>query len=63
MKNRFCKAVFCAILAFAAFGGTPMSPEEIEELMATMNRPKIAHTLPESTDNGDDLIRKLLAGR
>ena len=59
-KDRFCKFVFCAMLGFASFGGAPLRPEEVEELMYTMNQPKIAHTLPEDAENGDDLIRKLL---
>ncbi|HEY1493460.1 MAG TPA: hypothetical protein VGF49_02915 [Candidatus Solibacter sp.] len=37
-----------------------MRPEEIEELMYSMTRPKIAHTLPDDSENGDDLLRKLL---
>jgi hypothetical protein len=36
-----------------------MRPEEVEELMYSMTQPKIAHTLPDDTENGDDLIRKL----
>jgi len=58
-KQRLGKVFFCVALGFAAFGGVYMRPEEIEDLMDTMNRPKIAHTLPESRDNGDDLIRRL----
>jgi hypothetical protein len=35
-----------------------MRPEEIEELMYTMNRPTIAHTLPDDTRIGDDPLRE-----
>lgn len=56
-RNRLGKVFFCAILGFAAFGGAYMRPEEIEELMATMNRPKVAHMLKEEKQNGDDLLR------
>jgi hypothetical protein len=44
----------------ASLGGANMRPEQIEELMYTMNQPKIAHTLPDESDSGDDLIRRLL---
>ena len=30
-----------------------MHPEEIEELMYSMTQPKIAHTLPDDSENGD----------
>ena len=59
-KGRFCKLVFCSILAVASFGGAPMRPEEIEELMHAMNQPKIAHTLPDDSESGDDKIKRLL---
>ena len=61
-RGRFGKAMFCGILAVAAFGGAPMRPEEVEELMYAVNQPKIAHTLPEGAETGDDLLRKLLGG-
>ena len=61
-KRRLGKVFFCAVLGVAAFGGAYMRPEEIEELMDTMNRPTIAHVLPEDRETGDDLIRDLLAG-
>jgi hypothetical protein len=61
LKNRFCKFVFCTMLAVASIGGAPLRPEEVDELMHAMNQPKIAHTLPDDAENGDDLIRKLLA--
>ena len=37
-----------------------MRPEEIEELMHAMNQPKIAHTLPDDSESGDDKIKRLL---
>jgi hypothetical protein len=61
-KRRLGKVFFCAVLGFAAFGGAYMRPEEIEDLMDTMNRPTVAHTLPENWETGDDLLRKLLGG-
>ena len=59
LKGRFCKALFCLALGLASLGA-PMPPEEIEELLCSMNQPKIAQTLPEEHENADDLIRKLL---
>jgi hypothetical protein len=42
----------CAMLEFAALTGMPMRPEQIEELMQTMNRPKLAHEMPEESTKG-----------
>jgi hypothetical protein len=54
------KAVFCGMLAFASLSGLPLRAEEVEELMQSMNRPKLAHTIPENAETGDDLLKKLL---
>jgi hypothetical protein len=43
----------CSMLEFAALLGLPMRPEEIEELMRTMNQPTLARTIPDETDSGD----------
>ena len=42
------------MLEIAALCGIPMRPEEIEELMHTMNQPKLAHVLRDADDSGDD---------
>ena len=60
MRSQFSKILFCAILGLASFGGAYMRPEEIEDLMSTMNRPKVSHTLPDDIETGDDILRKLL---
>ena len=58
-RRRLCRFVFCSVLAFASIGGAPMRPEEVEDLMRTMNQPKIAHSLRDETDDGEDLIKNL----
>ena len=40
-----------------------MRQQEIERPMHAVSQPKVAHTLPEADENGDDLIRKLVSGR
>ena len=37
-----------------------MRPEDLEELMLTMSQPKVAQSLPDDAENGDDMSRKLL---
>ena len=41
------------MLEFAALLGLPMRPEEIEELMRTLNQPRVARTIPNESDNYD----------
>lgn len=40
-------------LGIGSLIGVPMRPEEIQELMQTMNQPKIAHTLPQEDENDE----------
>ena len=44
----------CSMLEFAALLGLPMCPEEIQELMRTMNQPKLARTIPNEADRDAD---------
>ncbi len=43
----------CTMLEFAALLGLPMRPEQIVELMRTMNQPKLAHVIPDESDRGE----------
>jgi hypothetical protein len=63
LRTKFRKLIFCAILAGASLGGAPLRAEEVEELMSAMNQPKVAHTLADDAENGDDLLRELLNNR
>jgi hypothetical protein len=53
VRKQLRTVLVCAVLEFGAMIGLPMRPEEIEALMRTMNQPKVAHTLPEESENGD----------
>ena len=46
----------CSMLEFAALTGSPMRPDEIEELMYTMNQPKLARTTPKESERSDDEV-------
>jgi hypothetical protein len=46
--------VLCVALEMGVLAGVPMRPDEIQELMNQMNRPKLAHALPSENDAGDD---------
>jgi hypothetical protein len=59
MRKRLGKACFCLALGIAAMGGANMRPDEIEELLHSMNQPKLAHTITKLDDQVDPL-RKLL---
>ena len=53
-KRRLRTLLICLPLLFGSLGGMPMRPEEIEELMHTMNQQKIAVTV-ENEGNNDEL--------
>ena len=51
--NRLRVLLVCAALEFSALSGTPMRPEEIQDLMHQLNLPKLARALPAEQDEGD----------
>ena len=53
MKGRLRVIFVCSILEFGALSGVPMRPDQIQELMRTMNQPTLAHALPTENENGD----------
>ena len=53
LSSRLRTLLVCAVLEYAAMMGSPMRPDEIEELMRQMNQPKLAHDLRDKNDSGD----------
>ncbi len=58
MKQRLRSVFLCLILCGALSMGVQMRPDEIEELMSALNRPKVARTLPDESDDGDKLLQQ-----
>ena len=54
IKQKLRNLLFIALVGVAILGNAPMRPEEIEDLLRQMNQPKVAHTLSERNDDGDD---------
>lgn len=50
LSSRLRTILVCAMLEYAALVGSPMRPDEIEELLRTMNQPKIAHVVTNEKD-------------
>lgn len=53
MGSKFRTLLLGMTLLMGAFGGVPMCPEEIEELMRSTNQPKIEYTIPDQSDKGE----------
>ena len=53
VRQRLRTILVCGVLEFGALIGLPMRPREIEELMHTMNQPKIVHTVPDESGADD----------
>jgi hypothetical protein len=53
LKSKLRSIVFCSVLLAGVFGGVPMRPEEIEELMRCVNQPKIEYTIQKEDDDGE----------
>ena len=54
MKRRFRRILLLLVLSVGSQMGLPMRPEEIEELMRTMNQPKLVRKFAEEEEKGDD---------
>jgi hypothetical protein len=53
VKRRLRTLFCCGILQFGALFGVPMRPEQIQELMRSLNEAKVARTAPEEAHRGD----------
>jgi hypothetical protein len=56
IQGKFRKVLLCGVLELGALMGAPMRPEEIEELLSSMNQPKLEQTRPEENDTGLELL-------
>jgi len=56
LKHRLRTLLVCLPLLLGAFVGAPMSPEEVEELMHSMNQQTMAHTIPGENETADEAL-------
>lgn len=59
MLTRLCKLVVCLALGFGSLMGMYMRPDEIQELMRTMDAPVVETTIPDESDKDDPLKKEL----
>jgi hypothetical protein len=53
LRGRLRTVLVCTMLETGVMLGVPIRPQQIEELLHTMNQPKIAHVLKEEHHAGD----------
>jgi hypothetical protein len=53
IKHLLRTLIICLPLALGSLAGVAMKPEEIEELMRSLNQQKITVTIPGESENGD----------
>jgi len=54
MNRRLRTLLCCVALQVGTIAGVPMRPEQIRDLMQTLNNPKVAQTNPEAKPTGKD---------
>lgn len=54
IKRRLRNVLLCLPLILGGFAGMPMRPEEVEELMHSLNQQKIALVIREESMNEDE---------
>jgi hypothetical protein len=55
-KDKFRQILLGMALGAGLLMGVPMRPDEIQELLAQTNQPRMVHVLREESDQGDDPI-------
>ncbi len=58
VRGKLRKVMLCAALGMGSIMGTPMRPEEIEELMWAMNQPRIELTVHKKRRKPDEPLKK-----
>ena len=53
LKHRLRTLLCCVGLEVGALMGVPMRPEDIQNLIRSLNKPKVAHTNPDKSVEGD----------
>jgi hypothetical protein len=53
-RHRLRTIACCGILQLGTLLGVPMRPEQVQDLMRTLNQPKLAQTDPDERGKGDD---------
>jgi hypothetical protein len=53
VRSRVRTVFLLVVLEFGTMCGVPMPPEKIRALMDSINKQKLAHTLPSEQDDGD----------
>ncbi len=53
LKRRLRTVACCVVLEGAALLGVPMRPEQVQDLMRSLNEQKVAHTTPDEEHRGD----------
>ena len=63
LRGRLRTALVCTMLEAGVIVGVPMRPQEIEELLHTMNQPKVSHVLRVGQQRHPTLARWLHGAR
>jgi hypothetical protein len=46
-------------LLAGSMSGVPMRPEDMDQILGTMNQERIEYVIPDDSENGDDTIKKI----
>jgi len=53
LRQKFRNVLLVGMIALALMVGAPVRPDLIEELLASINRPKIAHVLRQEKEDAE----------
>lgn len=61
IKHKLRMLLLYLPLLAGSLSGVPMRPEDVEELMRSMNQEQVVHVIPDDSSNGDEPLEKLFA--
>ena len=54
LRKRLRTFFVCLVLEFGVLSGVPIQARELEEVLKSLNQPKLAHVLPSEEEGGGD---------
>ncbi len=59
LKLRMLMLMLYLPLLAGSLSGVPMRPEDMDQIMGTLNQERIEYVIPDDSENGDDTIKEV----
>ena len=59
IKHKLRMLLFYLPLLAGSLIGVPMRPEDMDQIMETLNQERIEYVIPDDSENGDDTVKEV----